>query len=228
MNQKELDIIVSCGLFAGMSQGEISQLCGCIHAEEVRYEKNEMLWRMGEPVTSCALILSGAVRAETVNAAGVHSLMAYHRAGALVGDVLMATPGGVSPVYVIASEPVTALLLPFHSMMGGCGKNCPHHIRLRENLIAEIARKFWAQRARAGYLAEHSLRRRIALYFSDRCREGQTFTLGGTREDLADFLCVNRSALSRELSRMKADGILDYYKDTFRILSMEKLEACTL
>lgn len=228
MNQKEMAVIGGCGLFAGLSQEEIQRLLGCVHAEEVHFEKNEILWHMGDGVTSCALILSGAVRAETVNSAGEHSLMAYHPAGALVGDVLMATPGGVSPVYVIAAEPVTAVFLPFHALMGGCERSCPAHARLRENLVAEIARKYWAQRARAGYLSEHSLRRRIALYFSDRCKTGQTFSLGGTREDLADFLCVNRSALSRELSRMKAEGILDYYKDTFRILSMEKLEACVL
>ena len=62
------------------------------------------------------------------------------------------------------------------------------------------------------------------MYLADRSAEGgATFSLGSTRENLADFLGVNRSALCRELSRMKAEGILDYYRDTFRILDMEAL-----
>ena len=85
--------------------------------------------------------------------------------------------------------------------------------------------KFWAQRRRTLYLCAKSLRQRIAMRLYDEYRKNGslTFSLGGTREDLADYLGANRSALSREIGRMKEEGILDFYKDTFRILSLEKL-----
>lgn len=225
MTETEKQTLLSCGLFDGIGEADARKLWTCLRGEEAHYERGELLWQIGDPIRACAVILSGAVRAESVNAAGQHSLMACHRAGALVGDILMATPGGASPVYVLAAEPTDVLFLPFHEIMNSCPDCCPAHTRLRENLISEIAQKFWAQRRRAGYLSVSSLRTRIAMYLLDRSADAgsATFSLGGTREDLADFLCVNRSALSRELSRMKHDGLLECYRDTFRILDSEKL-----
>lgn len=224
MNQTEEKVLLSCGLFQGIANP--AGLLGCLHGETVFYGKNEIIWHIGDPIHACAVILSGAVRAESVNASGAHTLMAYHRPGALVGDILMATPGGKSPVYVTAAENTTVVFLPFERMMGGCEKCCPAHVRLRENLISEIAQKYWMQRRRMGYLSCNSLRGRIAAYLLDRSRDADsgTFSLGGTREDMADYLCVNRSAMSRELGRMKAEGLLDYYRDSFRLLQPEALQ----
>ena len=148
-------------------------------------------------------------------------MTSWHRPGALVGDILMASPDRGSPVYVIAAERAGVLLLPFSKVMGGCSRCCPSHARLRENLIQEIAQKYWAMRQRAEYLSISSLRERILACLTDRTAGGDTVSLGMTREEMADFLCVNRSALSRELSRMKRDGTIDFYRDTFRILKKE-------
>ena len=223
MTEKERNILGSCGLFAGIDPAGLERLLECLGAERWHFEKNAILYHMGQRVHRCALILSGAVRAEAVNPAGEHTLLAWHGPGALVGDVLMATPGGISPVYVIAAEAATVLFLPFRQIMGGCRECCPCHQRLRENLIGEIAEKYWAQRRRIGCLSVSSLRGRIAMYLLERSGGAATFSLGMSREDMADYLCVNRSALSRELSRMKQEGLLDYYRDSFRLLDTQSL-----
>lgn len=224
MTNSEKTVMLDCGLFQSISPDSARQLLTCLGAEEARYTKNDVVWSMGDPIRACALVLSGALRAETLNPAGERTMMAFHRAGALVGDVLMTT-GGQSPVYVTAAEDTTLLFLSFHGIMGGCEKNCPCHIRLRENLISEIACKFWAQRQRISYLSAPSLRQRILLYLGDMYRSAgsATFSVGSTREDLAGLLGVNRSALCRELGRMKREGLLDYYRDTFRILDTNTL-----
>lgn len=225
MNQRQRSVLHGAGLFAGIEPEQIDGMLGCLNARQEHYEKNTVVWNMGDTVHACALVLSGSLRAESVNAAGEHLLMATHRPGALVGDVLMATPGSKSPVYVVASEDTELLFLPFHKIMSGCESCCAWHAKLRENLVSEIAMKFWAQRRRTLYLCAKSLRQRIAMRLYDEYRKNGslTFSLGGTREDLADYLGANRSALSREIGRMKEEGILDFYKDTFRILSLEKL-----
>ena len=223
MTEKEQIILGSCGLFAGIDPAGLERLLRCLGAERGQFEKNAILYHMGQPVKRCALILSGAVRAEAVNPAGEHTLLAWHGPGALVGDVLMATPGGISPVYVIAAEAVTVLFLPFSQIMGGCPACCPSHTRLRENLVGEIAQKYWAQRRRIGCLSVSSLRGRIAMYLLERSGGAATFSLGMSRENMADYLCVNRSALSRELSRMKQEGLIDYYRDSFRLLDAQAL-----
>lgn len=226
MTQKEKETLLTCGLFSAIPAGEAEHLLTCLGGERVHYEKNTVIWYMGDTISACAVVLSGALRAETVSVAGEHTLMAYHRAGALVGDVLMATPGGKSPVYVVAAEAADVMFLPYSRIMDGCSRCCTAHRRLRENLLAEIARKFWAQRQRIRCLSTQSLRSRIAMHLLELSREAgsTTFTIGGTREDLAGYLCVNRSALCRELSRMKQEGLIDYYRDSFRIQHPEVLE----
>lgn len=223
MNENEQAVLVSCALFAGIGGRELEKLLGCLGSDTGHFEKNAVIYHQGQAVTSCAVILSGAVRAETVNDAGERTLMACHGPGALVGDVLMSTPGGVSPVYVIAAEPTRVLFLLFRQIMGGCAQCCPAHTRLRENLIGEIAQKYWAQRRRLGYLSVCSLRGRIAMFLLDRAQGASAFSLGLSRENMADYLCVNRSALSRELGRMKQEGLLDFHRDTFRLLRREAL-----
>lgn len=223
MHEKEWRLLLSSGLFSGIREEELKKLLRCLGAERRLFEKNAILYHMGQPVYQCAFLLSGAVRAELVNPAGEHTLLAVHGAGALVGDVLMATPGGVSPVYVLAAEETSVLLLPFHQIMDGCRECCPFHRRLRENLIGQIAQKYWVQRQRIGYLSLSSLRGRIVRYLLDRSRGAATFSLGLSREQMADYLCVNRSALSRELARMKQEGLIDYYRDSFRLTDTEAL-----
>lgn len=217
--------LYNCALFQGISQDELNSLLICLHAQTVFLEKNAFLWRIGDNVDACALVLSGSLRAESVDDTGEPNIMATHGLGALVGDVLMATPQSRSPVYVVANEDCKLLILPYRHIMSGCSKCCLSHTRLRENLMGEIAQKFWFQRRKAAYLSQRSLRKRIAMYLMDesRSRGSTTFSLGITRENMANLLSVNRSALSRELSRMKSDGLIDCYRDTFRILNTDFL-----
>ena len=225
MKEKEQGALSRCGLFRGMTEGERDALLDCLAARRRDFARGEALWLTGDRVDACAVVLAGQVRAETVSAAGERSVTALHGPGALVGDVLMATPDMASPVDVFAAADSAVLFLPFSRIMSGCGRCCEAHTRLRENLLSEIAGKFWTLRRKIGYLSCRSLRGRIAARLLDERarRGGDTFSLGGTREDLADLLGVNRSALSRELSRMRSDGLIDFWRDSFRLLDPEGL-----
>ena len=228
MNPEERDALFRCGLFRDIPEPDREALLHCLRPRRREYRRGEALWLAGDAVTECAVVLSGRVRAETVSAAGERTVTAIHGPGALVGDVLMATPGVRSPVDVFAAADAAVLFLPFERIMGGCAEACPRHARLRENLLSEIAEKFWALRRKIRYLSVRSLRGRIAARLLDEAaRTGtDTFSLGGTREDLADLLGVNRSALSRELGRMRAEGLIDCYRDSFRLLDRAGLARC--
>ena len=95
----------------------------------------------------------------------------------------MATRDKKSPVDVIAAQNTAALFLPYRAMMASCAHACEHHALLRENLLAEIAEKYWRLRRRAEYLARHSLRARIAAFLLDAAADagGNTFSLGMRR-----------------------------------------------
>ena len=207
-----------CPLFARIAPNDVFALTECLGAAERRYERGEALWLTGDAVSACAVVLSGGVRAESLLPSGERSLTAVHGPGALVGDVLMATRDKKSPVDVIAAQNTAALFLPYRAMMASCAHACEHHALLRENLLAEIAEKYWRLRRRAEYLARHSLRARTAADAG-----GNTFSFGMRREDLAAYLGANRSALCRELSRLRAEGWIDCCRDSVRLINTAAL-----
>ena len=217
MTQTERTALRRCTLFAGLPEAEADALLSQLDARERRFAHGEALWLTGDAVTSCAVILSGSIRAESLSPAGERSLSAVHGAGELVGDVLMASRSAKSPVDIIAAQDTAALFLPYRTIMASDAPGCAI---LRENLLAEIAAKFWHLRRRTDYLTRRALRSRLAAYLLDTAadRGSDAFTLALRREDLADFLGVNRSALSREISRLREEGIIECRRGSFRLL----------
>ena len=206
-------------LFAKISADDIEKLCRCLHCQTAHASAGQHLWNAGDPVTSAALVMRGRIRAELIGETGVRRIAAIHREGGLIGDILM-TEGRKSPVDIIAETDCELLLIPFEGILSGCSAACGCHSVLRQNLMQEIARKYWQQRARIACLEAPTLRQKILLFLHQHADEAgsRIFRLEFDREGMADYLCVNRSALCRELSAMKQDGLIDYYKESFKLL----------
>ena len=214
-----VNVLQSCSLFRHMSETDIRHLVTCFGASVRRYGRGAFLWHEGEQVRHAGIVLRGVVDAVEYRIDGGEQLVARHTAGGVVGDLLMAG-GQPSPVSLRASEEAEVLFLPVDDILGGCSACCPCHTQLRHNLLAEAAEKFWALRRRLSYLSEPGLRPRLLLYLRDEAKRANsaTFTIPFNRQQLADFLGVNRSALSRELSRLAEEGVIEYYRSSFRIL----------
>lgn len=222
-----MDALARCPLFAGIDAAERDHLCRCLSATRRRCRKGEVIFLRGEAVNCCAVVLRGQVQAESVSPLGERRIVAVHGSGAVFGDVLAVSIDSRSPLDILAAEPETELLLiPAAGLTGGCSRACAAHERLRRNLLQELAEKYWQQRRRCGYLEKNSLRARIAarLLYEAKQQKSTLFSLGCSREALAGELGANRSALSRELSRMKAEGLIDTYRDSFRLLDRAALE----
>ena len=184
------------GLFQDMEDGDIRRLLDCLHCPVRRYGRGEFLWYAG-----------GAV------------LTARQEKGGVFGDLLMAA-GQASPLSLVASaEGAEVLFLPLEGILSDCGRGCACHVALRRNLLAETASKFWGLRQRVAYLTEPQLRRRILLFLRDRRETAGSdyFRVPYSRQEMAEVLGVNRSALSRELGRMQREGLLEFYRSSFRL-----------
>ncbi len=212
-------VLQTSSLFRNMSEADIRQLVTCFGTVVRRYGKGAFLWHEGEQVRHAGIVLRGVVDAVEYRVDGAEQLVARHTAGGVVGDLLMAGDQP-SPVSLRAAEEAEVLFLPVDDILGGCSACCPCHTQLRHNLLAEAAEKFWALRRRLGYLSEPGLRQRLLLYLHDEAKRAgaATFTVPFNRQQLADFLGVNRSAMSRELSRLAEDGVIEYYRSSFRML----------
>ncbi|MGI6268962.1 MAG: Crp/Fnr family transcriptional regulator [Candidatus Howiella sp.] len=215
-------------LFRGIDEEDIARLFGCLHCRVQDYEKGEYLFLADERITAAGILLEGRTCAESPHLNGEQSIVQTFAAGEMFGDLLMSGGSSGSPVNMRAAEDCRILFLPFDRIMDGCAENCAAHRQLRVNLLTEISEKFFRLNRKIRYLSNRSLRCRIAEFLLDCMSDagGRTFNTSLSREDLAALLGANRSALSRELSRMQADGILSFYKSSFKIEDADKLRDC--
>lgn len=205
------ELLKELPLFAGIAEEEIPKLCSAFGCRTRRIEKGSLLWSAGERVTSAGIVLSGCIRAEQTDSNGTLRVIALHRAGALFGDVLMSSQMQKSPVDIVAAEETGVLFLPLANIMREeGGALAAARTRFRLNLLGELSDKYWALYRRIGLLSAPGMRARIARYLLDEQERQETdrLLLPLTRETMASLLGVNRSALSRELSRMEREGMI--------------------
>ena len=217
--------LLSAPLFEGLEATDIAGFLKQARCRMESFPRGAILLSQGDRVTAAGLLLSGKIKAYRLDRQGEEHLQSVMGPGGMFGDMLMATDNGQSPVTVECTEDARVLFVPFESIMSAPGE---FGDQLRINLLHELSARYWALTRKVRYLSERSLRGRIALFLLDAAHDqgGATFTLSMTREAMASLLGVNRSALSRELSRMEKDGLLAVYRGSFRLLDRKKLEEC--
>ena len=217
--------LLSASLFEGLEKKAVAGFLKEARCRLGSFPRGTILLSQGDSVAAAGVRLSGKIKAYRLNRQGEENLQSVLSPGSMFGDMLMATDNGKSPVTVEVTEDARVLFVPFDSIMAAGGE---FGNRLRVNLLHELSARYWALSRKVRYLSERSLRGRIALFLLDAARDqgGLTFTLPMTREAMASLLGVNRSALSRELSRMEKDGLVAVYRGSFRLLSREELESC--
>ena len=206
-----LPLLQTTTLFAGLSAAELSTLLSRLGGSVRSYGKGEALVLAGEPSRRVGIVLSG-------------ELEAYRPApGGVFGDVL----GGSSlssPVTVLAAAPCEVLLLPYERLLLSDGS--PAHQRVVQNLVRTISDKYFSLSRRIDLLVMKSLRAKVAAYLLSEAARAHslTFSIPFSRIQLADYLNCDRSALSRELSTMQKEGLIDTYRSSFKLLEPDALQ----
>ena len=222
-----LTVLEELKLFAGIARDEIVPLCRTFGCYTAHYEKGTLLWSRGERVKAAGIVLSGCVQAEQNTADGVQRVVARHGVGSLFGDVLMSSQMQKSPVDILACEETQVLFLPLVNIMRNSdGATAAAQVRFRLNLLSEISDKYWALYRRISCLTAPTVRGRIARYLLDEREEQKSdvLRLSCTREILAAQLCVNRSAMCRELGRMQREGLLILCRRTCTVCDAARLK----
>lgn len=213
------DVLESAALFAGIKPELILRLLRCIGAREVKVPKGGRIIEEGEPVAQFSILLSGSGRSVKTDAEGRVILITLLSPGSEIGVLLCANQDHRSPVTVQADEDSSVLMVRFSGLMARCAENCPQHERLIQNYAGVLARKGLTLHERIDCLLRPTVREKIMAYLNRASREqgGFSIKLPPDRSAMAEYLNVNRSALSRELSSMKHDGLIDYYKSNFEL-----------
>ena len=206
-------------LFHGISEDEIAELLPCLGVKERQFQKGEVIFRAGSPVHEIGLVESGSVNI-VVNLYWGNSMIFGHFAeGEVFAENYAAIPGKELLCDVLASEDSKILFLNMQNLLTSCQQACAFHNRLIQNMFLISAQKNLNLSARMMHTSSKSLRERLLSYFSEQAlKHGSShFSIPFNRQQLADYLSVNRSAMSKELSRMQKEGLITYHKNEFTL-----------
>lgn len=207
-------------LFRGMDPSDIDEMLGCLLAKECTYKKGEILLPEGSPTEQIGVVLIGRVIIELGDVWGNNSVLSSIGPGGIFAETYACIPGEPLMVNVTAAEDTEALLLNIRRVLEPCSKVCPYHVRLVRNLLALCAGKNLQLSRRVLHTGPKSIRKRLLSYFSECIKRtgSYSFDIPYNRQQLADYLSVERSALSNELSIMQRDGLIRYEKNHFDVM----------
>ena len=215
-----IDTLIQTKIFAGIDRGDIPGLLKCINAREKDYGDGEMIIQEGSIVRDFAIVLSGSGRAIRDDAEGRPVIITLLEPKSEIGIMIAASSAQVSPVSVQSLSGMAVLTIPYDRVLARCHKACASHDRLLANYMSAVAEKGLMLHERLGCLLKPTLRQKIVSYLSLLSREqGSSYLVSPLdRAAMAEYLNTDRSALSRELSRMKQEGLIDFYRSSFRLL----------
>lgn len=218
-----IENLTRSGLFAGIMQNDIEEMLHCFSAVCKKYEKGEMVIWEGDTVNDVGIVLSGSARTTKTDISGKLVIVTLLNPGSYIGVLLAASHERKSPVSVQALESLSVLFIPVRNMLKLCNRLCLRHERLLQNLIDGVAEKALVLHDRNDCLIKPTIRDKILTYLMRIYNETghKAFTIPFDREAMAEYLNVDRSALSRELSWMKKDGLIDFYKNNFKLLQID-------
>lgn len=211
--------LIQTNLFTGISEDGTARLLSCLNARTMEYKSDTVVIEEGNKVRMFGVLLSGWGRSYKTDLQGNVITITLLRKGSEIGVLLASRPEQISPVSVAVENGSRALLISYDSLIGSCGRNCPCHRQLIRNYIGIVAEKGLVLHERLDCLLRPSARSKILAYlkkFPPLSDDG-TFTVPLDRNAMAEYLNMDRSALSRELSNMKKDGIIDFHKSRFRL-----------
>ncbi len=211
-------------LFRGMEPPDIDGILGCLRAKTRAFPKGAILFPEGTVTEQIGVVLSGRVIIEMGDVWGNNSVLSSIGPGGVFAEAYACVPGEPLLVNVTAAEDTQVLLLHVGRVLEPCARVCPHHMRLVRNLLALCAEKNLQLSRRVLHTGPKSIRRRLLSYFSECIKRSgsYSFDIPFNRQQLADYLSVERSALSNELSLMRRDGLIRYEKNHFDV--MEQME----
>lgn len=207
-------------VFDGIDENELKLLTKCLQAVKKTYKKDEIIFDIGDEIKSAAYILEGSVQLAKDDYAGNKIIINHLSKGDTFAEAMVFAGAEESAVCAKAIEESCILFLNFEKILSICSNSCRFHKKLISNIIKIISLKNLDLRERIELLSKKNLRERILcmLHKAKLNSKSNIFKIPYSREQMAEFIGADRSALSRELSRMKREGLIDYHKNTFRLI----------
>ena len=213
-------ILKGTKLFSGIAEDEISLMLSCLDAHLREYRKGEYVFRQGEHISTIMMLVDGELHIQQDDYWGNRSIISHITAGEMFGEAYIAPESGALLNDVIAEEKSTVLFLDASKALRTCSSACPFHTALIDNLFCLIARKNRSLVQKISQVTRRSTREKVLSYLSDQAKRSgkDSFSIPFDRQALADYLAVDRSALSSVLSHLRNEKIIEFHKNEFKLL----------
>lgn len=220
MEKKYLELLKRSKLFAGTKVEEISAMLTCLSAVTRKYKAGSYVYRFGEKINTVGMVLAGRVEVIKEDYWGNKNIVSVINPGMAFAESYACTADAPMGVSVEAVEDSTVLLMDVKRILNVCSSSCVFHSKLISNMVASIASNNLMINEKLSIMTQRSTRKKLLQYFSaESMRQGSpSFVIPFDRQQLADYISVDRSAMSSELSRMKKEGLLEFSKNHFRLL----------
>lgn len=213
-------ILSQCPLFAGIGQPERDQMLHCLKGKILEIAKGSPVFLEGDPARFVGVVLSGAVQVVQDDYYGNRSVLTVVSPGGLFAEVFACAELEALPVSVIAALPSTVLLLDCKRILTGCSRACLFHSRLIHNLLQGIAQKNLTLTRKIRYMSQKTTKEKLMTFLLDQAKlhASTEFVIPYDRQALADYLGVERSAMSAEIGKLKKAGLIDSSGSRFRVM----------
>lgn len=215
----DIHLLAGTRLFQGIREHEIEAMLTCLSAEERTYGKDAYIYRAGDVTGRLGVVMEGSVNIIKDDVWGNRKIIENIGGGQIFGETYACLKGEPLMVDVQASERSRILFMDVNRILTTCSSSCDFHNRLIRSLMYVLAGKNLMLTKKMDIITPKSLRERVMVYLSqESVKQGcRTVTVPFNRQQMADYLSVDRSALSAELSRMQRDGVISYEKNRFTI-----------
>lgn len=211
--------IPTSALFAGVGTHDLDSMMSCLSAKERNYKKNEFIFHTGVKLPRLVWFLEGTVHMMKEDVWGKVMILGEACPGDLFGEVYACAGVKHLEVGVVAKTDVKVLFLDIQKVLTVCSNGCEFHSKIIRNLLSSIAERTLEMTRKVEHMSQRSLRDKVLSYLSSEAvRAGsKEFTIPFNRQQLAEYLSVDRSALSAELGKMRDEGMLEFWKNQFKL-----------
>lgn len=215
-----ISVLKGTRLFAGVKEGELLSMLSCLGARLCTFQKGECVLRQGERLNEIAVLTAGTLHIQRDDYWGNRSILGELAPGDVFGEAYLAPESGPLLNDVVAVEDSSVMFFSVERITTTCASACPFHTVVVRNLFFVISEKNRKLVQKLRHMSRRTTREKLISYLSEEAKKygSPSFSIPFNRQQLADFLSVDRSAMSGELCRMRDEGLLKFNKNRFELL----------
>lgn len=222
--KKYLNLLAKVPLFENINPEEIPAMLKCLQAQKKHFLKDSFIKNEGDPADFIGIVLDGSIQVLQFDFNGNRSIIASFSEGEIFAEAVSSAELSSLPFFIQSATDCEILFLNEKQIRHQCDGACTFHSRLIQNLLKIVSRKNMLLNQKLRYMSHKTTAEKLLSFLEDQAKQHRSneFTIPYDRQALADYLGVERSAMSAEINKLQKQGVLETRKSWFKLLYAEK------